>query len=212
MSDLDARRYVAAQLVALALAIALALRARVDLLTPAYARLLTRPWRLVTGALGTGFFVLAAPYANDPTWDGAVGLLMSVPTYLTAPWAVGALWKCLRRERPLAHGYVALCAWLASASWGYDLYNWRRLGAYPAAWGANLAASSVLYALAGLCWSLTARPGVGVTFAFLWPEWPAERASPNGRAALAAWVLVFVAGVALLGLPFVAPSLAWWGP
>lgn len=208
MRDDVARLYAVVQVALVVAAIAVAWRSRVDLLAPAYRRALGRPWRLVTGAAATAFFVLAAPYANDPTWDGAVGLLMSVPTYLTAPWAVGALWKCLRRERPPAHAFVAACAWFASASWGYDLYNWLRRGAYPDAWAANLAASSVLYALAGLCWSLTAREGVGVTFAFLWPEWPAEEARAGG--ALVAWVLVFVAAAALLGLPFVVPSLAWW--
>jgi hypothetical protein len=107
-------------------------------------------------------------------------------------------------------GYVAMCAWLARASWGYDLYNWQRMGVYPAAWCANLVASSVLYVLAVLCWSLTVREGVGVTFTFLWPEWPEEHTVPGRGGVPVVWVAMFVLAVAALGLPFVVPSLAWW--
>jgi hypothetical protein len=56
---------------------------------------------------------------------------------------------------------VALCLWLFSASWSYDLYLLLRDGSYPVTWLANLFASSLLYLSAGLFWNLhwTARTG-----------------------------------------------------
>jgi hypothetical protein len=210
MLDAHARLYTAAQIVVLLVAARWVVRGRIDLFSLVYVRTLLRPWRLVTGMVATAFFVLAAPYAGDPTWDRAVGLIMSVPTYVSASWSVGALWKVARRERSFGYAWVALCAWAVSASWGYDHYNWWRHGHYPAAWAANFVASSVLYALAGLCWSLCAREGVGVTFTFLWPEWPGEGTTQPHSLPLVVGVAVFVLAAALLGLPFVLPSLAWW--
>ena len=91
--------------------------------------------------------------------------MMSVLTFVTAPWAVGTLY---RRK----HLYVALCAWLFSASWCYDLYLVLRDGRYPDTWLANMAASSILYLLAGLLWNFEWRAGRGVTFGFLEESWP----------------------------------------
>ena len=169
-------------------------------------------WRLVTGALATLFLVGAAPYANDPTWDRVVGLFMSVFTYATAPWAVGAAVRALRGQLPRRQFFVAACAWMFSASWSYDAYNFARSGVYPPSWAANLVASSVLYVSAGLCWSLVHRPGTGVTFGFLHPGWPAAPSDGDDRR-VAAMALVFVLFVAALLLPFVGglvPGLPRW--
>ncbi|TAK20554.1 MAG: hypothetical protein EPO40_31335 [Myxococcaceae bacterium] len=173
-----------------------------------YRRLLTTPWRLATGAVATVFLVGAAPYANDPTWDHAVGLFMSVFTYATAPWAVGAVLRSLRGELPRRQLFVAACAWMFSASWSYDAYNFARSGVYPPSWAANIVASSVLYVSAGLCWSLVHRPGTGVTFGFLHPGWPSAPAGGDDRR-VAAMALVFVFFVAALLLPFVAGIVPW---
>jgi hypothetical protein len=175
-------------------------------------RLLATPWRLVTGALATAFLVGAAPYANDSTRDHTVGLFMAIFTYATAPWAVGAMVRSLRGELPRRQFFVAACAWMFSASWSYDAYNFARSGVYPASWAANLAASSVLYVSAGLCWNLVHRPGTGVTFGFLHAEWPAAPAGGDDRR-IAPLALIFVLFVAALLLPFVSrlvPGLPHW--
>src|ERR1051326_92201 len=84
----------------------------------AYWRFLAAPWKLASFALGAALITLAAPYTGDPTWDHVDGFFMSVLCYATAPWVVGILYG---RER-LDAMYVALCVWLFSASWSYDLY------------------------------------------------------------------------------------------
>ncbi len=211
MPDGLVRPYVAAWLTASVVALVLVARSpsTFAITRRAYWRFLLAPWRVATGAIATAFLVLAAPYAGDPTWDAWVGLLMGVPTFITAPWSVGALWRVARGRLPISQAWVAACAWMLSASWGYDLYNLLRHGAYPASWAANLAASSVLYAAAGLCWNLTFVDGVGVTFAFLRDDWPAVAESHRGTARLAAYVAVFVALVAALLLPFVIDAIRW---
>lgn len=210
MPEALALPYVAAWAVACLVAVGLVARSpsAYAITRRAYWRFLLKPWRAATGAIAVAFLVLAAPYAGDPTWDGQVGLLMGLPTFATAPWSIATLWRVARRRLPRSHAWVAVCAWMLSASWGYDLYNLLRHGHYPASWAANLAASSVLYAAAGLCWNLTTVQGIGVTFAFLRDDWPdVAEAPPSAR--LVAGVAAFVSLVAALLLPFVIEAWRW---
>ena len=78
---------------------------------------------------------------------------MCVLTYISAPWAVGVLYRSLRFRPDLKAVYVALCLWLFSA-----------------AWSSNLILSSILYWATGCLWSLTGS-AEGATFAFRLPGW-----------------------------------------
>jgi hypothetical protein len=75
---------------------------------------------------------------------------MSALTFATAPWSVGVLYLAARGQAPRWKAFVAVCCWLFSASWSYDLYLVLRDGYYPLAWWSNLVLSSCLYASAGL--------------------------------------------------------------
>lgn len=169
-----------------------------------YWRYLLQPWKVVTFLLaGTGITVIA-PYTGDPTWDYFDAAMMAVLTYATAPWAVGTLYRAAREKRHAKQAYVALCLWLFSASWCYDLYLVFRDGRYPDTWAANMVASSILYLLAGMLWNLEWRAGRGVTFGFLEPDWP------NPAHAGAFGKLVWYAlPVMLLAGGLIAPFL--WG-
>jgi len=74
--------------------------------------------------------------------------------------------------------FVAICLWLFSVSWSYDLYLVLRDGSYPTTWLANLLLSASLYLPAGLLWNLDWRPQRGVTFSFLESDWPQARQRP----------------------------------
>ena len=201
-----ARIYIACWSAACLLAVVLVARERraYALLSAAYARYLAAPWKLATFGVATAFLVLAAPWAGDPTWDAFDALFMSVLTYTTAPWSVGALFLVARRRLPARQGYVAACMWLFSASFSYDLYIWLRMGFYPSSWAANLVASSVLYAAAGLMWNLAWIEGRGLQFGFMVEGWPALDASRRiGR--VLAFAAVFMLLVAGMMLPF------FWG-
>jgi hypothetical protein len=142
-----------------------------------YWHFLAEPWKLATFAAGAALITLVAPYTGDPTWDWIDGLFMSVFCFTTAPWVAGTLYSAARGKAGWTECYVAVCAWLFSASWSYDIYLVWRDGAYPPTWLANVGASSVIYLAAGLFWNLEWRRGRGVIFSFMregWPSRPAE--------------------------------------
>jgi len=136
-------------------------------------------WKLATFVAGAMLFTLVAPYTGDPTWDYVDGLFMSVLCFATAPWVVATLYFTVRGQGTWTEAYVAVCAWLFSASWSYDIYLVWRDGQYPFTWMPNLFASSVIYLSAGLFWNLEWQRGRGVISSFMragWPSRPAESA------------------------------------
>lgn len=167
----------------------------------AYRRYLLQPWKIATFAVAATGITVIAPYTGDPTWDYFDAALMAALTFATAPWAVGTLHAALRRRAPAKHAFVALCLWLFSASWCYDLYLVLRDGRYPDTWLANMAASSILYLLAGMLWNLEWRPGRGATFGFLEPGWP-DPAHAGGFARLVWFALPIMLMAGGLIVPF----------
>jgi hypothetical protein len=209
LTTLQAQVYAGFWGVATAAATAVAARHRLRLgeELPAYGRFLRIPWKFATFLLSGGFFVLVAPYTPDPTWDRIDAAFMSIAAFLTAPWAVGTLARVARKQAPASLALLAAVVWMWSASWSYDAYIWWRDGVYPSTWWSNIIASSVLYACAGLFWSLEYREGV--TFTFLHDGWAPRRGG--------GWRLVILA--AILGglvlammLPFVEDLLPGKSP
>lgn len=166
-----------------------------------YWLFLLRPWKLVSfGIAATGLIAIAA-YTGDPTWDYFDAFFMSLLTYLSAPWAVGSIYKVIRKELPLEQAYVAFCIWMFSASWPYDLYLVIRDGDYPITWFSNIFASSLLYVSAGLLWNLDWIRGRGVTLAFMEAGWPSYSAE-SGFSKIIWLALPFMALVSFLILYF----------
>jgi len=199
--------YLATWSAACLAAVAIVLRrpAEFDFTRAAYWRFLARPWKLGSFALATAGLTLIAPYTGDPTWDCFDALFMALLTFASAPWAVGVIYRWLRGAAPWYVGYVAGCAWMFSASWSYDLYLVWRDGDYPPTWAANIFASSVLYASAGLLWNLEWREDRGVIFGFMEPDWPAGVAD-GGFLRLAGYALPFMLIAAVAILSFVLPN------
>ena len=166
--------YTGLWIAAFVVAAILAFRRRhsITLFSGAYGHFLLTRWRLVTAAIGIAAMVVAGPFSNDPFWDPWNGLFMSVLTYLTAPWAIGTLYRALRRQASIVEAFVAACLALFSASWSFDLYWWVRSGEYPVVWDFNLLASGALYVAAGLFWNLEHDRHRGVVFAFMLSDWP----------------------------------------
>lgn len=198
--------YTACWIVAclIATTVAVVQRKRIELLGSAYWRFLLRPWRLATFFVAAASLIAVAPYTGDPTWDYVDATFMSVFAFTTAPWVIGTLYRS-PSEGSVGRVYVALCVWLFSASWSYDLYIYLRDGNYPLTWLSNIFASTVLYVSAGLFWNLDHRAGRGVTFAFLEPDWLAAAAS-GGFTKILWYAIPFMAIVAATIVYFVATA------
>lgn len=167
-----------------------------------YRQFLFIRWKLITFVVAALGLTVIAPYTGDPTWDYVDALFMSLLTFLTAPWAVGVLYKTFKKNLPVKQAYVAFCVWMFSASWSYDLYILIRDGVYPITWFSNIFASSALYISAGLLWSLDWKEGRGVFFAFMEENWPA--ASNQSFFMKILWVaLPFMILAAALIIPFI---------
>jgi len=138
-----------------------------------YWLFLLKPWKIVTFLIATASLTLIAPYTGDYTWDYYDALLMSTLTFSTAPWAVGIFYKLREGKILFKQIFVAFCVWMFSASWSYDLYMYIREGQYPPTWLPNIFLSSILYACAGLLWSLDWKKERGVFMSFKEHNWPA---------------------------------------
>ena len=153
-----------------ACAAAVRMGGRLEILALPYWRFLLRPWKVVTFLIACTGMILVAPYTGDWSWTYVTGGYMSVLAFTTAPWALGTLYRFARGWTSIVAAFIACCVWIFSVSWSYDLYIWLRDGIYPETWLPNIPASSVLYAAAGLFWSLESRAG-RMVFAFACPVW-----------------------------------------
>jgi hypothetical protein len=118
------------------------------LFTKTYGKFLMQPWKLWSFLVAAVTLAALSRYANDPTWDIPDSAIMSVLTFLTAPWAVGVAYRALLgMERNGIEIFVAVCVWMFSAAWSYDAYVWAVMGTYPISWSGNLTISPILYLL-----------------------------------------------------------------
>jgi hypothetical protein len=177
-------------------------RKSIVLLQKDYRRYLSSRWKLLTFAIAAISMTVMAPYTGDPTWDYFDASFMSILTFLTAPWSVGTLFLALRRQSKPSHIYIAICVWMFSASWSYDVYILIRDGYYPATWAPNIVLSSILYCAAGLMWNLHKKEGRGVIFGFMAAGWPNTRYELGFRQ-----VMWFALPLMILVTAMIAPFL-----
>jgi hypothetical protein len=189
--------YIAGWSAACLIALALFLRApaKFAISSRKYWHFLLEPWKLVTFLVSGGVITLIAPYTGDPTWDRFDGFFMSVFCYITAPWSVAAIYRFFRRQSGPVELYLAVVAWMFTASWSYDIYLVWRDGDYPITWAVNIPASGLIYASAGLFWNLEWHRERGVIFSFMREGWPSR------PAVSAPWRFLLPAGI--LAVPLV---------
>jgi hypothetical protein len=163
-----------------------------------YRAFLSEPWKLATFIIAAAGITLAAPYTGDPTWDYPDSIVMSALTFLSAPWAVGALYRSFRAGSGWADVYIALCLMLFSSSWFYDSYLLLRDGVYPATWLPNLIISPCLYIAGGLFWNLEHLPGRGGMFSFQREAWYRETSRSSFRKLI--WIAIPLMAFAVYGV------------
>jgi hypothetical protein len=108
----------------------------------------TRPWKLVTFAVGVTLLVVGSFYYQAPDWDIPISLIMATLAYLTAPWSLRVVlerkWKLLP---------AALLATWFTVDGSYWLYwHFRDPVALELMREANFFASLALYGLCGIVW------------------------------------------------------------
>jgi len=114
---------------------------------------------------------LVSPYTGDPTWDYFDSIAMGLLTYLSAPWAVGTIYRFIIKKASYEQVFVAICVTMFSSSWSYDGYILLRDGVYPASWLYNIPLSLTMYFSAGLLWNLSQDIETGGIFAFQKDNW-----------------------------------------
>ena len=69
-----------------------------DIFKKDYLNFITKPWKLITFIIAFISFNLIGPFSGDPTWDLYTSSVMSLLTYLSAPWSVGIFYKFVKKK------------------------------------------------------------------------------------------------------------------
>ena len=163
-----------------------------------YVRFLSDPWKAATFVVATASITLVAPYSGDPTWDYFDGAAISILTFATAPWAVGAIFRSFQAKANRSNIFIALCLMFFSCSWFYDTYLFIRDGLYPTTWLPNLIISPTFYLAGGLFWNLEHHPERGMIFSFQRGSWYHEIFDTSFRKLI--WVAIPLMGFAVYGV------------
>lgn len=108
----------------------------------------TRPWKLVTLAIGIALLILGSYVYEAPDWDIPISFIMAILAYLFAPWSMDVI---LERKWRLWPGMLFVTWFTVDGS--YAIY-WHFMN--PAALEmmreVNFPASLSLYGMCGVIW------------------------------------------------------------
>ena len=108
----------------------------------------TRPWKLITLALGIALLIIGSFYYEAPDWDVPISLVMAILTYLTAPWSLRVILERRWRLWPV----MLLATWF-TVDGSYWLYwHFKNPVALELMREANFFASLSLYGICGVIW------------------------------------------------------------
>ncbi len=120
-----------------------------------YTKELLRPWKLATFSVALSYYVWGAHYYRMPTWDVPVSVIMSLLTYVFAPWVVNLLFYLIK-ERPKKSGWKLIACFLVTyicASGSYEVYHMTvGIGFHPPTYWVNLYYSTLIFIAAGMFW------------------------------------------------------------
>lgn len=108
----------------------------------------TRPWKLVTLAIGVALLIVGSFYYQAPDWDIPISLIMAILAYLTAPWSLRVILERRWRLWPA----MLLATWF-TVDGSYWLYwSFKDPVALELMREANFFASLALYGMCGVAW------------------------------------------------------------
>jgi hypothetical protein len=161
-----------------------------EFLHKSYWQFLFEPWKLTTFLIATFFITIVAPYSGDPTWDYADSIIISILTYVFAPWTVGVIYRGFKRKEFNSKLFTAIVFFFIPC-WAYDAYIYFRDGYYPTTWFTNVIISSGIVLTAGLYWNLCWSKEKGTEFAFRLNDWPARSNSSVRKMLVPMLILMF---------------------
>lgn len=109
---------------------------------------LSRPWKLLTLALGIALLVVGAYYHRAPDWDIPISLIMGLIAYVTASWSMRVIVERRWRHWPL----MLFTSWFSVDGCYWLYWSWRDPVALEMMREANALASLSLYWICGLVW------------------------------------------------------------
>jgi len=136
-----------------------------------YLKLLLIKWKVGTLFVAYLTLILFGKFAGDPTWEFYSSTVMSILTFMTAPWVVAVLIRSIMRKRASTDLFLAGVFWMASVSWSYELIVYLRTGFPASAALENFYVSSCIYFLAGLFWNISLKDHK-LSFEFSDENWP----------------------------------------
>lgn len=141
-----------------------------------YFLFLFRPWKITFFILAISGLSTLSFFANDPTWDVGVSLLMGTLTFIFSTYTIFGFYNFLQTKKISIHFFNSIFFFFLSAGWSYDFYNYFKIGHIPNSWSENLILSSFVYVLAGFFWNVEERNNCTVLSITL-RDWP----NPNNR-------------------------------
>ncbi len=108
----------------------------------------TRPWKLMSLALGIALLIVGSFYYDAPDWDIPISLIMAVFAYLTAPWSLRVIVERKWRLWPV----MLFVTWF-SVDGCYAIYwYFKNPVALEMMRDVNFPASLTLYGMCGIIW------------------------------------------------------------
>ena len=109
---------------------------------------LSRPWKLITLALGITLLIVGQFYYQAPDWDIPISLIMALVAYVSASWTMHVMVERQWRKWPL----MLFVTWFAVDGCYWLYWRWQDPAALEMMREANAPASLCLYWMCGLVW------------------------------------------------------------
>lgn len=108
----------------------------------------SRPWKLITLAIGIALLIVGSFYYDAPDWDIPISLIMAAFAYLTAPWSLRVI-----VERKWRLWTAMLFVTWFSVDGCYAIYwHFKNPVALEMMRDVNFLASLSLYGMCGIIW------------------------------------------------------------
>ena len=108
----------------------------------------SRPWKLITLAIGIALLIFGSFYYDAPDWDIPISLIMAILTYLTAPWSLRVVLERKWRLWPA----MLFVTWFTVDGCYAIYWHFRNPIALEMMREANFLASLSLYGICGVIW------------------------------------------------------------